>query len=128
MKKEEVLFEIKRIRLCSCLSWPNYRISFSLPLLFRQDLYITNKRVIHTFRVLFFFKQDFSQYYLPYNTVSKDVIKNVRADKNIFGRYLEINSICESSPWYRSDNARIRIYIPTAQTVCENINNVADKQ
>jgi hypothetical protein len=110
---EKVLFVKKWVGFCTCLSYPNYRWSFSLPPVQDQGLYVTDRRVLHilhTFRLL---TVEFHQWFEGKNELSDtELIKEVRTGRNwLCGQYLEIVSENSKKFWYRSRSARIRLYM-----------------
>ena len=118
---ETVLLKQKRILLASGGSWPNYRVFFAIPLLLEYDLYISNKRVIHSCRILVFLKQESSQWFSKEASMKGDVIRDVTARKNWLGNYLDIKSDFSPRPWYRSTEGNIRVYTKKAELLCNTI-------
>lgn len=124
LPEEKVLFVKKWICFSTCLSHPNYRWSFSLPPIQEQGLYITDRRVlhiVHSFRIL---TVEFDQWFeAKSQTSDTEFIKEVRAGRNwLCGPYLEIVSQNSVKLWYRSQRARMRVYMRNAESVCRIIN------
>jgi hypothetical protein len=116
---EKVLYFKKWLWFCSGLSFPNYRIFFSLPPLWEGALYVTNRRVLFVGYLFRFINQEFDQWFeLEEKPPDTEIIRGVRVGKNrLLGSYLEIISGNSVKHWYRSSKVRIRLYIKDAEIV-----------
>ena len=120
---EKVLFVKKWVGFCTCLSSPNYRVSFSLPPLLEQGLFVTDQRVLHIAHCFRAFTQEFTQCF-DGNKGLKDteLIKKVRYGRHwLCGPYLEIVSENTKMLWCRSRKARMRLYMRKAEFACKII-------
>ena len=110
---EKVLLGKKWICLGSGLSRPSYRWWFSLPPLLEHSLYVTDRRVLHVFHMVRLLRQEFSQWFEQADAASSDdVITDVTTGKSrLLGPYLDIVSETRVKTWYRSDQARLRLFM-----------------
>jgi hypothetical protein len=120
---EKVLFVKKWVGFCTCLSSPNYRWSFSLPPVLEQGLYVTDRRVLHIWHVFRLLTQEFDQWFEVKSQVpDTELIKEANSGRNwLCGPYLEIVSENSSRLWYRSQRARMRLYMRNPKSACQII-------
>ena len=137
--REEVLLSKRWVWLGSAKSLPTYRWWPSLPPLVEHGLYVTDKRVLHVFHIFRLFKQEFSQWYVEKGGLKdNDFVKEVATGKSwLLGPYLEIVSRNSAKRWYRSSEARLRLFMRSPENICELIdkkiaenskNNQQDRQ
>lgn len=100
-------------------SLPSYRAFFSLPPLWEVGLYITDRRVLivsHLFRLV---TTEFSQWYQgKADPDDHDIIREARVGRSpLGGTFLEIISHNRRRRWWRSPKARMRLFLPNAESV-----------
>ena len=124
---EKVYHEIRRIRYCSSLSSPSYRIAFPVPVLLRMSLHITDRRVVFLAWSCGFIIQEYSSWY-PACAPEGDteLVDSVRVGgRPWLGPYLEIVSRNDHRRgWYRylmSATVRIRYHIKNPETYRDTI-------
>jgi hypothetical protein len=103
-------------------SIPSYRLFFSLPPLWRAALYVTDRRLIVVVNAFWLINQEFSVW-LREGAQTRDceVLKGVSAGKNSFGSYVEVISEAKSKRWYRSIEARARIYTQDSELLLKTV-------
>jgi hypothetical protein len=117
---ERILFFQRRVWLSSGMSFPSYRVFFTLPPCFEAGLYVTDTRVLLVAHVLRLFSQEFDQWFAGRGAPADDVfIQNVTVGASRWwGPYLEITSeISGGEVGYRSRRARVRLYMRNAEAV-----------
>jgi hypothetical protein len=122
LPEEKVLFVNKWVWFSSGSSSPNYRILFSLPPLWEQGVYITDRRVLfiaHLFRLL---TQEFYQWFEGKGVPGdNEFIKEVTVGRNwLLGPYLQVVSENPKAR-FRSSRARVRLYMRKPEPACRII-------
>jgi len=110
---ETVLYHNPSVGFATSLSLPAYKIYFPLPLVWRLELYVTNKRLLIVFSMFGKVIQEFWTWFPsqkpPYDN---EEIARFEAKSNKIGEYLEIITMYKARPlyWFCSNKIRLRFY------------------
>jgi len=90
---EAVLLRHESFRAVTGACFPNYRIGFPVPMLWRITLYVTSRRCLVVSRILGVFIQEVDTWYPGKNPRGRtDLITGVSVKRGLFGRCLELRS------------------------------------
>jgi len=116
---EKALFTEPWVWLMSWKSFPNFRVTFSIPPLSEAGMYVTDRRVLLIFHLFRIVTME-SSFYLDENaqTGGNDCLKEVTVGHSrLFGPYLQMISENPQKKWYRSTRARIRIFMRNPESL-----------
>jgi len=112
-KGETVLYHDPSLGFVTSLSLPTYKIYFPLPLIWKLELYITNKRLLIVFSMFGKVIQEFWTWFPSQKPPDdNEEIARFEAKSNKIGEYLEIITMYQGRPlyWFCSNKIRLRFY------------------
>jgi|SRR3972149_1428066 len=114
---ETVLLFKKWVWLLTAKSLPSYRVFFSLPPLWEAGLYITNQRVLLVANVFRLLTQEVSLWYTGQAPADGDdqVTRLELGHSSLLGPFLEVISTSTEKHWFRSADAKLRLYMREAE-------------
>ena len=110
---EVVLYHNPSLGFITSLSLPSYKIYFPLPLIWKLELCITNKRFLIVFSMFERVIQEFWAWFPSQKPLDdKEEILQFEAKSNKIGEFLEVTTIYQKRPWYWfcSNKIRLRFY------------------
>jgi len=110
---ERVLSFKPRLWFASGKSPPTYRLWFSLPPLWEAGFYVTERRILIVFHLFRLVRLEYSLW-LGKNAQQEgyDSVKEVSVGQSrLFGNYLQLVSENRTEHWYRSRDARLRLFL-----------------
>ena len=110
---EVVLYHNPSIGFASQLSLPSYKTHFPLPLIWKLELCITNKRFLIVFSMFGRVIQEFWTWFPSHKPLDdKEEIVSFEAKSNKLGEYLEVITMYQGRPlyWFCSNKIRLRFY------------------
>ena len=129
ISQEKVVYFKRWVWGASFKSYPTYRVFFSLPPLWEEGFYVTDRRILIVTYLFRLFAQEYSLWF-PGKGRSPDseFVKEVRVGEGrVFGKYLEIISEDPIKHWYRSRELRSRIFMRNAGDVCKLISDQLER-
>jgi hypothetical protein len=126
---ETVLHSKPWIWALSCKSPPTYRLFFSLPLLWKAGLYVTDRRIVLMAHAFHLWTQELSIWFSrgPQGE-ERELFKSVSTGSSRWaGRYLELISEDLQTHWYRSRELRLRFFIRDTEVLRQLISETAGK-
>ena len=120
---ERVLYFKPIVWGASGKSLPSYRLSLSLPLIQEMGLYITDRRVLLPCWLLRLVRFEWTAWFTGEDqTADEDHLESVAVGCNaFFGPYLELITCNPVGHWWRSRQARIRLFMKNPEPVCRLI-------
>ena len=110
---EVVLYHNPSLGFITSLSLPSYKIYFPLPLIWKLELCITNKRFLIVFSMFERVIQEFWAWFPSQKPLDdKEEILQFEAKSNKIGEFLEVTTIYQKRPlyWFCSNKIRLRFY------------------
>jgi len=109
-------------------SLPSYRISLEVPLLQDISLYVTDQRVLLSGWVLRLLRVDWTGWFAVEDTSGDwDRITEVPVGrKPLFGQYLQLVTHNPVRHWWRSHEARIRLFMRNPEPLCRMLQQRLD--
>lgn len=113
LPEERVLFRKDWVWAASGKSLPSYRWFFSLPPLCEAGLFVTDRRILFLAYLLRLLTQEFSVWFDgKAESANDEMLIDVRVGRTrLAGPYLETISERPDRCWYRSQRARVRLFM-----------------
>jgi len=117
---ERVLYSQPWLWAVSAKSLPSYRISLGIPLVQDISLYVTDQRVLLCGGLFRLLRVDWAAWFgVEAAGADQDRVTEVSVGRmRLFGHYLQLMTHNAARHWWRSPEARVRLFMRNAEPLC----------